>query len=150
MQGCFSTIARPAAAAHQLVDRRLWCGLPDSLDSCLSCSPTHFRTCLFLFVVCVSLIQPNPSLDTPLVLPQLNRPEEYPASLQGLYSSSPDEALPQFYCDPSAFVSTHEGMRDLAVPGWARDAEDFVRLHRCAGVTCVCFEAVCCLQRLLR
>jgi hypothetical protein len=58
------------------------------------------------------------------------RPEEYPSSLEGLYHSSPDEALPQFYCDPSAFASTHPSMRDLAVPDWAQDAADFVHVHR--------------------
>lgn len=28
------------------------------------------------------------------------RPEEYPRSVEGLYHSSPDEAIPQFYTDP--------------------------------------------------
>lgn len=58
------------------------------------------------------------------------RPEEYPSSLEGLYHSSPDEALPQFYTDPVAFASKHHNMTDLAVPEWAQDAADFVRLHR--------------------
>jgi hypothetical protein len=58
------------------------------------------------------------------------RPEEYPSSLEGLYHSSPDEALPQFYTDPAAFSSTHHNMRDLAVPEWAQDAVEFVSLHR--------------------
>jgi len=65
-----------------------------------------------------------------LVLLSVFRPGEYPASLEGLYHSSPDEALPQFYCDPHAFKSTHPGMQDLAVPGWAQDAEQFVHMHR--------------------
>jgi hypothetical protein len=64
-------------------------------------------------------------------------PAEYPASLEALYGGTPDEAPPQFYTDPSVFRSLHEGMPDLAVPGWAASAEEFVRLHRCAGAGAV-------------
>ncbi|KAF8066311.1 GFS12 [Scenedesmus sp. PABB004] len=60
------------------------------------------------------------------------RPAEYPSSLEALYLSSPDEALPQFYCDPRVFVSRHAGMTDLAVPAWAGGPDAFVALHRAA------------------
>ena len=60
-------------------------------------------------------------------------PNEYPASIARLYATSPDEAIPEFYSQPSVFVSTHEGMRDMAVPDWADgDPATFVRLHRAA------------------
>ncbi|WIA22803.1 hypothetical protein OEZ86_009755 [Tetradesmus obliquus] len=60
------------------------------------------------------------------------RPAEYPASIEVLFLSSPDEALPQFYMDPKVFQSLHPDMPDLAVPAWAADAAEFVALHRAA------------------
>lgn len=58
-------------------------------------------------------------------------PNEYPASIARLYATTPDEAIPEFYCDPSIFQSTHHGMCDMAVPEWANgDPATFVRLHR--------------------
>jgi WD repeat-containing protein 81 len=58
------------------------------------------------------------------------QPNEYPASMARLYQWTPDEAIPEFYTDPSIFRSTHEDMADLAVPTWADGPEDFVRRHR--------------------
>ena len=55
---------------------------------------------------------------------------EYPASLARLFAWSPDEAIPEFFCDPTIFTSLHEDMVDLAVPEWAAGAEDFVKRHR--------------------
>lgn len=55
---------------------------------------------------------------------------EYPSSMQRLYEWSPDECIPEFYCDATVFTSTHPRMADLAVPSWAADAEDFIQRHR--------------------
>lgn len=57
---------------------------------------------------------------------------EYPASMQRLYSWTPDEAIPEFYSDAQIFSSCHSGMEDLAVPPWATSPEDFVKRHRAA------------------
>ena len=56
-------------------------------------------------------------------------PEHYPATMERLYAWSPDEAIPEFYCDPSVFASRN-GLPDLKVPPWCADAQDFVCYHR--------------------
>ena len=67
---------------------------------------------------------------------------EYPSSIERLYAWSPDEAVPQFYDDPSVFSASNRdaesangavGLGDLRVPsrrGWGDDAAAFVKKHR--------------------
>ncbi|KAL9139902.1 hypothetical protein ABFS82_14G001000 [Erythranthe guttata] len=57
-------------------------------------------------------------------------PNEYPSNMQRLYQWTPDECIPEFYCDPHIFYSLHSGMPDLAVPSWAGSPEEFIKLHR--------------------
>ncbi|GAY35570.1 hypothetical protein CUMW_017090 [Citrus unshiu] len=57
-------------------------------------------------------------------------PNEYPSTMQRLYQWTPDECIPEFYCDPQIFYSQHPGMTDLAVPPWAGSPEEFIKLHR--------------------
>ncbi|OMO53411.1 hypothetical protein CCACVL1_28649 [Corchorus capsularis] len=57
-------------------------------------------------------------------------PNEYPSTMQRLYQWTPDECIPEFYCDPRIFYSQHSGMTDLAVPSWAGCPEEFIKLHR--------------------
>ena len=68
-----------------------------------------------------------------VVRPQF-QPQEYPASLTRLYNWSPDEAIPEFYTDPSVFESIHPELLDLALPDWAASPQDFVTRHRCESV----------------
>ncbi|KNC49378.1 WDR81 protein [Thecamonas trahens ATCC 50062] len=56
-------------------------------------------------------------------------PNEYPSSLERLYVWSPDEAIPQFFTDPSIFDSIHPDMPSLALPSWAPTAEAFIAAH---------------------
>lgn len=65
-----------------------------------------------------------------VVRPQF-QPQEYPASLTRLYNWSPDEAIPEFYSDPSVFESIHPELLDLSLPDWAASPQDFVTRHRC-------------------
>lgn len=65
-----------------------------------------------------------------VVRPQF-QPQEYPASLTRLYNWSPDEAIPEFYTDPTVFESIHPELLDLALPDWAASPQDFVTRHRC-------------------
>ncbi|XP_030949259.1 protein GFS12-like [Quercus lobata] len=57
-------------------------------------------------------------------------PNEYPSTMQRLYQWTPDECIPEFYCDPKVFSSLHAGMTDLAIPSWAGSPEEFIKLHR--------------------
>ncbi|XP_002873901.2 protein GFS12 isoform X1 [Arabidopsis lyrata subsp. lyrata] len=57
-------------------------------------------------------------------------PNEYPSDMQRLYDWTPDECIPEFYCDPRIFCSLHPSMSDLAVPPWANSPEEFIRFHR--------------------
>lgn len=57
-------------------------------------------------------------------------PNEYPSDMQRLYDWTPDECIPEFYCDSRIFCSLHPSMSDLAVPPWASSPEEFIGLHR--------------------
>ncbi|CAL9209100.1 unnamed protein product [Musa hybrid cultivar] len=57
-------------------------------------------------------------------------PNEYPSSMQRLYQWTPDECIPEFYCDPRIFTSLHSEMSDLALPSWTTSPEDFISIHR--------------------
>ncbi|KAK2959141.1 putative serine/threonine protein kinase [Blattamonas nauphoetae] len=62
-------------------------------------------------------------------------PLEYPASISDLYDNTPEEAIPEFYSDPSVFVSQNPTLlKDLEVPKWCAGEKDpvefFVKTHR--------------------
>ena len=57
-------------------------------------------------------------------------PEEYPASLEKMYSWTPDECIPEFFTDPSIFSSIHSDLSDLALPSWCGSAQELVNVHR--------------------
>ncbi|XP_031256379.1 protein GFS12 [Pistacia vera] len=57
-------------------------------------------------------------------------PNEYPSTMQRLYQWTPDECIPEFFCDPQIFYSVHSGMTDLAVPSWVGSPKEFIKLHR--------------------
>lgn len=57
-------------------------------------------------------------------------PKEYPSSIEKMYIWTPDECIPEFFCDPSLFQSIHPDLPDLALPEWAGSAEELVRIHR--------------------
>ncbi|KAM7463204.1 hypothetical protein LguiA_031325 [Lonicera macranthoides] len=65
-----------------------------------------------------------------LAVRSVYEPNEYPSTMQRLYQWTPDECIPDFYCDPEIFYSLHSGMSDLAVPSWAGTTEEFIKLHR--------------------
>ncbi|TMW67629.1 hypothetical protein Poli38472_011249 [Pythium oligandrum] len=58
--------------------------------------------------------------------------KEYPSTMERMYTWTPDECIPEFYSDPSAFLSIHDDgvMEDLKMPDWCHDVYDFVQTHR--------------------
>lgn len=50
--------------------------------------------------------------------------------MERLYEWTPDECIPEFYSDPSIFISQHSDMGNLGIPDWAENEEDFIRKHR--------------------
>lgn len=58
-------------------------------------------------------------------------PNEYPRSIDRLYMWTPEECIPEFYCDTSIFKSIHNDLPDLKVPDWCNGSiEEFIRTHR--------------------
>eukprot|EP00798_Chlamydomonas_sp_ICE-L_P029717 gene29717-5152_t len=49
-----------------------------------------------------------------------------------MFLSSPDECIPEMYCDPTIFRSCHDGFKDLELPDWASSPEDFISQHMLA------------------
>lgn len=58
-------------------------------------------------------------------------PKEYPISMNRLYMWTPEECIPEFYCDSSIFKSIHDDLPDLQVPDWCNNSvSEFIRMHR--------------------
>ena len=57
-------------------------------------------------------------------------PEEYPVSIEKMYTWTPDESIPEFFTDPLIFSSIHPDLPDLALPLWCPTPEVFIATHR--------------------
>ena len=57
-------------------------------------------------------------------------PEEYPSSMEKMYTWTPDECIPEFFTDPLLFRSIHPDLPDLTLPTWCDSPESFVAAHR--------------------
>jgi WD repeat-containing protein 81 len=58
-------------------------------------------------------------------------PNEYPKSIDRLYIWTPEECIPEFYCDSNIFKSIHDDLPDLQVPNWCNGSiDEFIRTHR--------------------
>lgn len=62
------------------------------------------------------------------------RAGQYPVDMRGVYASTPDEGIAEFYTQESVFCACDGHMPDLQLPEWAPDVATFLRLHRC-GLT---------------
>ncbi|CAM6117206.1 unnamed protein product [Calypogeia fissa] len=86
--------------------------------------------CLSELAVCIYKARQLPLLVLRRIVRSVYEPNEYPANMQRLYQWTPDECIPEFYSDIHIFESIHPGMNSLAVPTWAKDAKEFIALHR--------------------
>lgn len=105
----------------------------EQLDFTYSTSeiPHHVSDeCLSELAVCSYKARRLPLSVLRMAVRSVYEPNEYPSSMQRLYQWTPDECIPEFYCDPRVFYSQHPGMSDLAVPSWAGTPEEFIKLHR--------------------
>lgn len=58
-------------------------------------------------------------------------PNEYPVSMSRLYAWTPEECIPEFFCDEAIFESIHDDLPDLKVPDWCNGSvSEFLRSHR--------------------
>ncbi|CAL5423981.1 unnamed protein product [Camellia sinensis] len=105
----------------------------EQLDFTYSTSeiPHHVSDeCLSELAVCSYKARRLPLNVLRMAVRSVYEPNEYPSTMQRLYQWTPDECIPEFYCDPQIFSSIHSGMTDLAVPLWAGTPEEFIKLHR--------------------
>lgn len=105
----------------------------EQLDFTYSTSevPHHVSDeCLSELAVCSYKARRLPLSVLRIAVRSVYEPNEYPSNMQRLYQWTPDECIPEFYCDPRIFRSLHSGMPDLAVPSWAGTPEEFIKLHR--------------------
>ncbi|KAK4258011.1 hypothetical protein QN277_007524 [Acacia crassicarpa] len=105
----------------------------EQLDFTYSTSeiPHHVSDeCLSELAVCSYKARRLPLSVLRMAVRTVYEPNEYPSTMQRLYQWTPDECIPEFYCDTRIFKSVHDGMADLAVPSWAESPEEFIKLHR--------------------
>ncbi|KAG9153049.1 hypothetical protein Leryth_012307 [Lithospermum erythrorhizon] len=105
----------------------------EQLDFTYSTSeiPHHVSDeCLSELAVCSYKARRLPLSVLRMAVRSVYEPNEYPSSMHRLYQWTPDECIPEFYCDPRIFYSLHPGMSDLAVPFWAKSPEEFIKFHR--------------------
>ncbi|XP_010672618.2 protein GFS12 isoform X2 [Beta vulgaris subsp. vulgaris] len=86
--------------------------------------------CLSELAVCSYKARRLPLSVLRMAVRTVYEPNEYPSTMQRLYQWTPDECIPEFYCDHQIFYSLHSGMSDLAVPTWAGSPQEFTKLHR--------------------
>ncbi|KAK7343619.1 hypothetical protein VNO77_12511 [Canavalia gladiata] len=105
----------------------------EQLDFTYSTSeiPHHVSDeCLSELAVCSYKARRLPLSVLRMAVRSVYEPNEYPSTMQRLYQWTPDECIPEFYCDAQIFKSIHDGMSNLAVPSWAESPEGFIKLHR--------------------
>lgn len=105
----------------------------EQLDFTYSTSefPHHVSDeCLSELAVCSYKARRLPLSVLRMAVRSVYEPNEYPSTMQRLYQWTPDECIPEFYCDPHIFKSLNAGMTDLAVPSWANSPKVFIIMHR--------------------
>ncbi|KAK9672097.1 hypothetical protein RND81_12G076200 [Saponaria officinalis] len=105
----------------------------EQLDFTYSTSeiPHHVSDeCLSELAVCSYKARRLPLSVLRMAVRSVYEPNEYPSTMQRLYQWTPDECIPEFYCDSRIFCSLHSGMSDLAVPSWAGSPQEFIKWHR--------------------
>ena len=94
--------------------------------------PHHISESLSELTYCIYLARVMPMQVLKRVVRSDFVPEHYPHSIARMFEWSPDECIPEFFCDPSCFRSIHRdvGLMDLSLPSFAPTPEEFVKFHR--------------------
>ena len=93
--------------------------------------PHHVPENLSELTFCIYMARRMPMATLRRVVRSNFEAKEYPGSMARLFAWTPDECIPEFYNDPTCFVSREPSvMSDVELPPWCDDPAAFVRYHR--------------------
>jgi len=94
--------------------------------------PHHISESLSELTYCIYLARVMPMQVLRRVVRNDFVPEHYPHSVARMYEWSPDECIPEFFCDVASFHSIHKehGLSDIELPHFASTPEEFILFHR--------------------
>jgi len=95
-------------------------------------SPHHITESLSEITYYIYMARRTPLTTLRTVVRSNFEAKEYPASMARMYEWTPDECIPEFFCDPDVYFSRHRDidMPNLRLPDWCKTGDEFVKWHR--------------------